>query len=432
MEITPPIEKKRKKRILSRTKSAIAARKAAKKKPVPKKKAVKKRYEYKGKFIPYERAKKVVKVLELKSRDEYISWHEKYKPDYLPKRPDNAYKKEFEDWTIFLSKPAKGVVTKRMLEEKYIAAERKRKEKEKIQETKRLKTELTALVRHEMKLAQNKVNRLKRREEQALTKHRKEKKKNIKRLEKPVIENFPGRIKKDKISKYISYAEAKKAIEPEKFANIKEYNAWWDINQPSGIPKRPDRVYPNFKWSDYLNKEVEYFKKKNYREMYRTYEQAVSFVRTLGIENAKQWQDYYKTGKCPKDIPRYPNLVYRYRPDDIEWGKWFTWDEWLGKNANYVLDAFKEKQKVMLVTVPNGAPAGIYSFIYKMGTQQEIDAFIDDNELYVIRIYKIEVYDWMGYLTRRFSPYQGQSNVYVISNINAVLYDLDNYMERIL
>lgn len=430
-------KKPRKKRVVSKNKAAVEKRRLAKiardklKAKAPKKK--KTPYVYNGKFLPYDRAKKVVKVLSLKSRAEYVSWHEQYHPDYLPKRPDNAYKKEFEGWDIFLSKPPKGVLSDRAILEKKIKEDRIKKQKETIKETKKLKTHLTAIVKHEVKLAQNKANRLKRRELIALSNYKKEKKKIVKRQETPLpaIEYKP---KKKKIpSKYISYEEASRSIQGEGFSNIKEYLSWWDINQPAGIPKRPDRIYENFKWSSYLGKEEDdRFKKKNYRKIYRTYEESVRYVRTLGIKNAKGWDDYYKTGKCPKDIPRYPHLVYQYRTDDPEWGKWFSWEEWLGTNANFMVEAFKEQTRVVIVTVPKGAPKGIYSFVYYKGSDKDIDNFIDDNELYVIRVYKIDKYDWSGYLSRRYDPYQGNANVFVIPNINEVLFDLDEYMERIL
>lgn len=436
-EITEP-----KKRILSKRTSDISKRKAkeAEKVKLAKKKAKQKEkerksklpYEYKGKFLPYHRAKKVVKVLQLQSRADYIKWYNKYKPDYLPARPDNSYEKEFEGWVLFLSKPPKSILTKRMQEEKRIAQERKQKEKARDKETKKLKEGIHAAVRYEMRLAQKRADSLKRREGIASTNYKKEKKQINKRLETPVKTFVPKRPRRKVESKYLPYAEARALIAPENFASIKEYTAWWEVNKPAGVPKRPDRVYKDFKWTAYLNKEIDdRFKKKDYRSMYLTYEEARRYARQLGIENAKQWDDFCKAGKNPKNIPRYPHLIYQYRKDDPEWGKWFSWEDWLG-NLNDRIEAIKERWRVMMLIKPEDTPHGVYSFVYMTGTENELNKFIDDNELYVIRMYKVEIFDWSGYLHRRFQPYAETTHMFQIQNINQVLFDFDQYMERVL
>jgi hypothetical protein len=435
MDDQTPTKKPRKKRMLSKSLSAIKKREEAKRnkiiksKPKPKKK---KPYEYRGQYLPYERAKKVVKVLTLSSRFAYADWYEKYKPDYLPKRPDRAYKKEFEGWVAFLGKTL-ARTNQNLKKIRYYKKLQEEKIKNQERETKNLKKQVSAYVKYEMHQAEIQVNRLKRMEKTAAGNHKKVEKKIQKRIAKPIKYPIGHNPNKLDPSKYMDYESAKRIVHFEKLQTFKEYQMWWELNKPSGLPRNPYKIYNDFNVYDFLGtQKKELFIPVDHRAKYRIYEDAVKYVRTLGISTKKEWFDYSKTDKFPKDIPRFPNYTYRYMPKDPTWGKWISWDDWLGKDINLRIEAFREQERVLLVTVPKGVPSNVFSFVYKSGTQTEIDNFIDDNELYVIRIYKIETYDWVGYLSKRFNTYMGETNVFMIPNIHEVLFDLDDYMTRIL
>jgi hypothetical protein len=47
------------------------------------------------------------------------------------------------------------------------------------------------------------------------------------------------------------------------------------------------------------------------KKQYRDFESAREFVRSLGLQSRKDWQDYYKSGKKPDDIPAIPNRTYK-------------------------------------------------------------------------------------------------------------------------
>ena len=56
---------------------------------------------------------------------------------------------------------------------------------------------------------------------------------------------------------------------------------------------------------------------------WRPFEKAREFVRTLGLKNGKEWYEYSKSGKRPKDIPSAPRDSYK--------GKgWKGFGDWLG------------------------------------------------------------------------------------------------------
>ena len=47
------------------------------------------------------------------------------------------------------------------------------------------------------------------------------------------------------------------------------------------------------------------------KKQFRDFESEREFVRSLGLQSRKDWQDYYKSGKKPDDIPAIPNRTYK-------------------------------------------------------------------------------------------------------------------------
>ena len=47
--------------------------------------------------------------------------------------------------------------------------------------------------------------------------------------------------------------------------------------------------------------------------VHRSFKEARDFVRSLGLKNLQEWQDYCKSGNKPDDIPSTPQNVYKKR-----------------------------------------------------------------------------------------------------------------------
>ncbi len=107
---------------------------------------------------------------------------------------------------------------------------------------------------------------------------------------------------------FLSYDEAKKYT---KTLNFKSHKDWVEFNKnrkterPNNIPAHPQLTYGDeFKgWPDFLHYEE--------RVEYLTYEDAKTFVSTLGFKTVKEWKNYIKSDKKPKNIPYYPDRVYQ-------------------------------------------------------------------------------------------------------------------------
>ena len=57
------------------------------------------------------------------------------------------------------------------------------------------------------------------------------------------------------------------------------------------------------------------------KKQFRDFESAREFVRSLGLKNYKEWQEYCKLGKKPEDIPTRPNIVYK-NDGYVNFGDW--------------------------------------------------------------------------------------------------------------
>ncbi len=58
------------------------------------------------------------------------------------------------------------------------------------------------------------------------------------------------------------------------------------------------------------------------KKQFRDFESAREFVRSLKLKNAKEWQEYYKSGNKPDDISSNPNRTYKK--------EWKGFGDWLG------------------------------------------------------------------------------------------------------
>jgi 3-mercaptopyruvate sulfurtransferase SseA len=113
---------------------------------------------------------------------------------------------------------------------------------------------------------------------------------------------------KDKI--YRPFKEARKFARELELKSSTEWNAYCKSgNKPHDIPRNADRTYKNdFKsWGDWLGTGIISRKDK----IYRPFKETREFVRSLGLKNRDEWDDYCKSGNKPDDIPTNPWRTYR-------------------------------------------------------------------------------------------------------------------------
>ncbi|MDD2267064.1 hypothetical protein [Sulfuricurvum sp.] len=108
-------------------------------------------------------------------------------------------------------------------------------------------------------------------------------------------------------------------------------------SKPSDIPTDPARIYENdgfVDMGDWLGTGRK--RKTNYGiadDTWLTYEEAKSFVHTLGLSGYDQWREYIDDKYInlpirPDDIPRSPQYVYKN-------DGWVNWNDWIGNTVNH-------------------------------------------------------------------------------------------------
>lgn len=120
--------------------------------------------------------------------------------------------------------------------------------------------------------------------------------------------------------KYLDYDSAKKWI-LENWGRIscKEYREKSKNNDiPIFLPKKPEKTYENFKWSDYL----EYNYRKKPKDFYLPFEEARKIARSLKLKNNKEWRKWCKNKSIEFiHVPSSPEQVYK---------EWVSLYDWLG------------------------------------------------------------------------------------------------------
>lgn len=113
-----------------------------------------------------------------------------------------------------------------------------------------------------------------------------------------------------------SFEDAREYVRSVQLRTIYDWRNYINApNFPKDIPKAPDHYYKSQGWisfNDWLG-----------AKQYCSFEDGRLFARSLKIKSAKEWNELYKLGKIPSNIPLSPNSVYSNTG-------WKSWGDWLG------------------------------------------------------------------------------------------------------
>ena len=138
---------------------------------------------------------------------------------------------------------------------------------------------------------------------------------------------------------YLSYEEAEAFVNSLGLKNQKEWNNYYKLNKPKGIPGNPRGIYKNNGWEG-IGKWLGTRKVSNANRNYLSFKNAKKIVQNEKLQSVKEW-NYYSKNKRPNNIPGNPPKKYKKQ--------WKGWDDFLGtgkkspKNRMYV--SFKEAKK---------------------------------------------------------------------------------------
>gem|GEM_PF-3245476 len=129
-------------------------------------------------------------------------------------------------------------------------------------------------------------------------------------------------LKISNISIKSQYEKSRAFVHRLKLRTIKQWRQFCKTGKkPKDIPACPDKTYKNKGWKgwgDWLGTEII----ANRLRTYKTFEEAQLFAHSLKLKNQKEWFDYCKSKKLPKDIPNNPCTVYKKKG-------WKSWGDWL-------------------------------------------------------------------------------------------------------
>lgn len=117
----------------------------------------------------------------------------------------------------------------------------------------------------------------------------------------------------------LSYDEAKKIVQPlVKKYNIKSYSDWTKFtktkNMPDNVPVGLIGVYS--KTDEWISSDDFFGYKSNFGSNWVDYKGFKQFMLDNNLSNGKDFKDFCKQGKRPKNIPSNPHLIYN------EWQGW--------------------------------------------------------------------------------------------------------------
>jgi hypothetical protein len=249
---------------------------------------------------PFEQARKFAHSLGFKKREEWeIYCKSEEKPQDTPSRPDFVYKKEWVNWGDWL-----GTGTLATKNKKYRS----------FHEARKFAHSLGFKKREEW------VNYLKLRK-------------------KPVdIPAYPDEVYEEewvnwgdwlgtgfiayKQRQFLPFAKAREIVHKLRLENVREWQEYSKSEKrPANIPTEPAGYYKKewVNWGDWLGTGTPATKNR----IYRPFDEAREFVRSLGLKGDSEWRKYRKSGKKPDDIPANPWDVYKDQG-------WTTIGDWLG------------------------------------------------------------------------------------------------------
>jgi 3-mercaptopyruvate sulfurtransferase SseA len=128
------------------------------------------------------------------------------------------------------------------------------------------------------------------------------------------------------LREYKSFEEARAFVHKLNLKSQKEWQAYCKSGlKPDDIPAAPVNTYNQVGWKgmgDWLGTgSIASFLRE-----YRPFEEARDFVHKLNLKSREEWQEYYKSGQKPEDIPAAPNRTY-------EKVGWKGMGDWLGSGT---------------------------------------------------------------------------------------------------
>ena len=220
---------------------------------------------------------------------------------------------------------------------------------------------------------------------------------------------------------WLSFEDARWLVRDENISHMAEYLRWHDRNKPAQIPKRPERVYKEFKgWNDWLGNDNKF--KGGKRVPCRPFLEAVAWVHKLQLKSTQSWHQHIREHGIPEDIPSHPELYYKK--------EWVSWPHWLGNTLSTRVAATQEIVQeaglLYIVHLP-GRPANVFKIGVELGGASALRDAQKRVNFRVIKLFKMEPgYDWRSSVLQHAKPWWEDDSEYLVDNVNQLIFDLSS------
>jgi len=229
---------------------------------------------------------------------------------------------------------------------------------------------------------------------------------------------------------YIPYELAKEAIRREnpEIKTSTNYRKWVRESKSDYLPLYPENIYPNFSWMDYLDTEYKSFAltvvknrargKIKYRNMWDAIRWAQKYCKENNIRTMNEWRNHCKDNDLPKDIPKVPENKYSEFPG---------YPVWLGKKVSGIISMHENITPILTLNhVPN-QPLNVVSIrIWKNGIHEVKEKRKEFGKTYGIWEHEQELMSQVMDILAQFGT--NNDGIYVISNMNALLWELNSIL----
>lgn len=233
------------------------------------------------------------------------------------------------------------------------------------------------------------------------------------------------------------YEVAKEIVRIEGVMSCIQYKRWHQMNHPARMPKNPARAYKSTwaGWGSFLGVYNEYTRRPgtvtNGRGKYRNFEDAKAFVKSLNLPGVIEWKAYIKTGKCPRDIPHRPDIVYG-TGQRREY--WLSWKDFLGYSIKSTQDIIEQISPIVYIgrKINTNTPTNVYVANIIPGGKSALTDHVNKINLKLIcAYYTNSSFDVKTYIKELPGYLYGGIDEYIIYNVYDIMEVFEEKMEKV-
>lgn len=251
------------------------------------------------------------------------------------------------------------------------------------------------------------------------------------------IEALPSRYVHRK--SHLPYELAKTAVNTlaPHVTSANKYRKWIKSTNSYYMPVHPERVYPDFDWSEFLGSEITSMielvaerrqrAKLGYRPMWDAIRWAQRYCHANGIKRRSDWIERYAVDDTiPQDIPLHPDRVYKQ--SDFP-----GFAVWCGKNPSAIVDAAQRVTPILTLMHPVNVPQNVAELVQwsegvgdlrtRWPKQSDFDRIIG------CWILEKDLMSDVDRILTENGHYDGER--YIFPNLNQVTWELNSILEMI-